>query len=116
MSLAAGRRLDAWRSDGSDIDDRAHMETLGTIDPPYGAEGEASAKRTRAEPTTSGAEPSTKKDGLGVPPAVGPITSASKRIPKKARVSRGAAHVDVASKIGNLAAMARRAAKTTAMG
>ena len=92
------------------------METLGTIEPPYGAEGEPSAKRTRVEPTTSGPYPSAKKDGPGVPPAVGPITSPPKRIPKKARVSRGAAHVDAATKMGNLAAMAPRAAKSTTMG
>ena len=116
MSLAAGRRLDGWRSDGSDVDDGAHVGTLGTIDPPYGAEGEAGAKRTRVEPTTSGPEPSAKKDGPGGPPAVGPVTSPSKGIPKKARVSRGATHVEVASRIGNLVAMARRAAKPTTMG
>ena len=116
MSLSAGRQLDGWRSDGSDADNGAHLEALGTIDPPNGAEGEAATKRTQVEPTTSGPGLSTEKDGPGRPPAVGAITSPSKRIPKRARVSLGATHVEVTAKIGHLAAMARRAAKSTTVG
>ena len=112
MSLAAGRRLDGWTSDGSDADDGAHLAAMDDIGLPYGAEGAAATKRTRAEPTTSRPGPSNAKDAPGGQTTVGTITSPSKRIPKKARVSRGATHVEVTAKI----AMARRAAKSTTKG
>ena len=43
-SLAAGRRLDGWRSDGSDADEGSHVEAMGTINFPYGDLEEAGAK------------------------------------------------------------------------
>ena len=112
MSVAVGRRLNGWRSVGLDVDDGAHVETLGSID--RGAVGEAGAKGTRAEPTPSEPEPGPKKDSLGVPTAAGPSAAPSKSIPKKARVSRGTRSVDVTSKINSLAALARWV--STAMG
>ena len=68
------------------------------------------------KPTPSEPEPGPKKDGPGIPTAAGPITSPSKRIPKKARGSRGTGPVDGAKKITSLAALARRAVELTAMG
>ena len=65
---------------------------------------------------TSRPGPSNAKDAPAGPTIVGAIASRSKRIPKKARVSRGATHVEVTAKIGHLAAMARRAAKSTTEG
>ena len=116
MSLAAGRRLDGWRSDGSDADDGAHLAAMDDIGLPYRAEGAAATKRTQAEPATSRPGPSNTKDAPAGPTTMGAITSPSRRIPKKARVSRGATHVEVTAKIGHLATMARRAAKSTTEG
>ena len=69
MSLAARRRLDGWRSDGSDADEGSHVETLGTIDLPYGDLGEASTKRSRGEPASM--TPSTEP-GLAASESKGP--------------------------------------------
>ena len=50
------------------------------------------------------------------PPSSELVTSPTKRTSKKARVSRGAGPVDVTNKIANLAALAKRAARSTATG
>ena len=85
------------------------MEPLGSIDFLYGGVEEAGAKRTRPEP-----EPAAS--GYRLPTPAEPLTSPTKRTSKKARVSRGAGPVDVTNKIANLAAMAKRAARSTATG
>ena len=94
------------------------MEALGTIDLPYGDLGEAGAKRSRGEPalTTMRPDLGPAESGSKAPQSSDLVTSPAKRTSKKARVSRGAVPVDVTSKITNLAALAKRAAKSTATG
>ena len=117
MSLAAGRRLDGWTSDGSDADEGSHVETLGTIDLPYGDLEEASAKRSRGEPASATTRPEQVPTANGSgPPSSKLVMSLTKQTSKKARVSRGAGPIDVTSKIANLAALAKRAAKSTPKG
>ena len=117
MSLAARRRLDGWKSDGSDADEGSHVETLGTIDLPYGDLEEASAKRSRGEPASATTRPERGPTANGLaPPSSELVTSSTKGTSKMARVSCGVGPIDVISKMANQAALPKRAAKLTPNG
>ena len=72
--------------------------------------------RSRGEPAsaTTGLEPEPTASGSKEPPSSEMVTSPTNLTSKKARVSRGAGSADVTSKIANMAALPKRAARSIA--